>query len=447
MPIPLPAHNTAFGDRHQDGARPEVRFYFDLVCPYAYLASVRLPEWAERLSARLDYRPILLGGVLKTLGADPTSDALAKQAMTRLDLARWAEHVGVPLVFPAEHPRRTVEAMRLLTWVPKLAVPRLAAALFRAYWVDGLDVANIDVLLDVAESVGLSRGEAQKGLLDAAISQQLRRNTDAAVSDGVFGVPTFVVEGEHGPRLFFGQDRLHFVEAAVRAHPLHSAEAVARNPESSTDAQSPIVANQARKVTFIYDLSSPYAYLASTQIEKVARKCGAEVEFFPILLGGLFRSLGVPLVPFSTYSDGKRRHLLEDLTRWAYHYDVTFHFPSRFPMNTMTALRLLLLSGDKISALTHEFFRLYWACDQDLSDPQVIEQALQTVGLPLDLLQRTGEPDIKAKLAANTKQAEEWGCFGVPSFRVAQHHGPAELFFGQDRLLFVEKALCKGAVL
>jgi 2-hydroxychromene-2-carboxylate isomerase len=204
------------------------------------------------------------------------------------------------------------------------------------------------------------------------------------------------------------------------------------------------VANAARKVTFVYDFASPFAYLASTQIEQLAARCGAEVEFFPILLGGLFRSIGTPLVPISTYPEGKRRHSLDDMSRWAHHYGASFHFPSRFPMNTVTALRLALLAGDKISSLSHALFRLYWVEDQDLGDPQVLERALLEARLPKDLLDRVGDAEVKAKLLANTKQAEEWGCFGVPSFRVAQHHGEPELFFGQDRLLFVEKALRRG---
>ena len=207
---------------------------------------------------------------------------------------------------------------------------------------------------------------------------------------------------------------------------------------------SALVANQARKLTFVYDFSSPFAYLASTQVESLAADCGAEVEFFPILLGGLFRSIGTPLVPISTYPESKRRHSLDDMSRWAHHYGVSFHFPSRFPMNTVTALRLALLAGDKIAPLTQVLFRLYWVGDQDLGDVQVLERALGEVGLDPGLLLRVGEPAVKAKLLANTKQAEAWGCFGVPSFLVAQHHGEPELFFGQDRLCLVEKALRRG---
>lgn len=441
MGTPLAAPNSSFGDRHQGGARPEVRFYFDIVCPYAYLASKQLPELTERLGARIDWRPILLSGVLKSLGSLGTATSEAKQALTRRDLARFCDHLGVELRFPAEHPRRTVEAMRLLTWASPMTVPALAQALFQAYWVSGLDIADPEVLLSIAQSIGLSSAEA--GLQSPAISQKLRHKTGEAVSAGVFGVPTFIVDGESGSRLFFGQDRLHFVEAALRSHPLQNH--VHGQPGPTVGISERHVANQARKATFVFDLSSPYAYLASTQMDQLSRACGVQIEFFPIFLGGLFRSLGTPLVPVMTFSENKRRHLVEDLSRWAHHYSVPFHFPSRFPVNTLTALRLLTLAGDRTGPLAHELFSRYWVGDQDLADPQVLEQGLAAVGLSPNLLDQVGDPEVKATLMANTKQAEEWGCFGVPSFLVPQPHGPPELFFGQDRLLFVEQALRKNA--
>ena len=129
MRIPLPAINTAFGSGHKGRVVPEVRFYFDIVCPYAYLASLQLPALCAQLGARIDYRPILLGGVLKALGSEPSGATPARQASTRLDLARWAEHLEVPLQFPASHPQRTVSAMRLLCWAPGEARAELAAAL------------------------------------------------------------------------------------------------------------------------------------------------------------------------------------------------------------------------------------------------------------------------------------------------------------------------------
>ena len=267
-------------------------------------------------------------------------------------------------------------------------------------------------------------------------------------------MPTDEDEGNSGPRLFFGQDRLHFVEEALRNHPHSQAqdgdemgssaaatdEAAKQESLVSAHAEAE-VANEARRVTFFYDFASPFAYLASTQIEQLAQRCGAVVEWSPILLGGLFRSIGTPMVPIAGYPESKRRHSMEDMSRWARHYGEPFHFPSRFPMSTVTALRLALLAGDRIAPLSQALFQAYWTGDEDLEDPLVLEKALDRAGLPRALLDRVGEAAVKERLRQNTEEAERLGVFGVPSFLVAQHHGPPQLFFGQDRLHFVEKAL------
>lgn len=458
MRIPLPAINTAFGSGQKGRVVPEVRFYFDIVCPYAYLASQLLPPLCARLGAHIDYRPILLGGVLKALGSEPSGASAARQASTRLDLLRWAEHLEVPLRFPASHPQRTVSAMRLLCWAPGEARPELAAALYRAYWVEGRDLNDPAELGSIAQSVGLPAADAVAGLASPAAALQLRQRTDEALEAGVFGVPTFIVDSHSGPRLFFGQDRLHFVEEALRHHPHAELAAQPAPPPSplaltwdpgqhvaaATLPPACPVANQAREVTFVYDFASPFAYLASTQIEALAARCGAEVKWQPILLGGLFRSIGTPNVPLSTYPAAKRRHSLDDMARWAHYYDQPFHFPSRFPMVTVTALRLCLLAPERIAELSRALFRAYWVGDADLNDPAVLEEALTEAGLPTELLARVSEPEVKQRLQESTAAAERAGVFGVPSFLVPQASGPPALYFGQDRLLFVERALRRG---
>src|SRR5262249_43042857 len=117
--------------------RMELIFYYDVVCPYAYLASTRIEALARRVNVPLRWKPILLGGVFKAIGRDETPLPAPKARLNLLDIRRQAEDLGVPLEMPADHPRRTVAAMRLLHCVDGEARVRLTHALYRAYWVEG----------------------------------------------------------------------------------------------------------------------------------------------------------------------------------------------------------------------------------------------------------------------------------------------------------------------
>ncbi len=195
-----------------------VDFYFDVVCPYAYLAHTQIESVCEKAGLAPRWVPILLGGLFRELGvgAGPAASMPAVKArQNALDMHRWAEHWDVPLTLPPGHPRRTVLAMRAITAAGD--VPRAAGALFRRYWRDGLDVADESVVRDALDAAGFDGARVLAQANEDATKQALRDNTNAAKEAGVFGVPTFVVHHpERGPALVWGQDRLHFLEVAAR---------------------------------------------------------------------------------------------------------------------------------------------------------------------------------------------------------------------------------------
>ncbi len=193
-----------------------------------------------------------------------------------------------------------------------------------------------------------------------------------------------------------------------------------------------------RRVIFYFDLASPFAYLASTQIERVAAARRAAVDWRPILVGGLFKKVGTPNVPLLAMSEPRRRYQMRDLLHWADHFRVPFQWPTRFPMNTVAALRLILAADEPARVpLTHALFRAYWAEDRDLADRAVLAAAARGLGLDGDaLVARTADPAIKQRLHDLTDEAERAGAFGVPTFAVGD-----ELFWGQDRLDLVADAL------
>lgn len=185
-----------------------------------------------------------------------------------------------------------------------------------------------------------------------------------------------------------------------------------------------------------FDYSSPYSYLASTQVEALAARTGATLVWRPFLLGGLFKLIEGPDVPMNTWPAAKRLHAVRDMERWAEAYGVPFRFPARFPMSTLTALRVALSAPEHLVPWTHAVYRAYWAEDRDISDPAELARIAESVGLPADILARTGDPAVKEALKAVTLEARDKGLFGAPSFVVGDL-----VFWGQDRLCFVEKAL------
>jgi 2-hydroxychromene-2-carboxylate isomerase len=192
----------------------EVEIWFDVVCPYAYLASTQIDSVAARAGARVRWEPMLLGGVFRAIGQgnDPNQTmSEAKRLHTARDLERWSEHFGVPLRRPASHPRRTVLAMRAICAAPDEQRVSAIHALFAAYWARGEDVSDPKVVIAALDAAGLDGAGLLARADDAAIKDDLRVRTDRAVEKGIFGVPTMFVEGE----MFWGQDRLDWVERAL----------------------------------------------------------------------------------------------------------------------------------------------------------------------------------------------------------------------------------------
>ena len=393
-------------------------FWFDYSCPYAYLGSETVEALARRAGAEFTWRPFLLGGVFRAVGTPQKLSATLsapKAAHNAADLLRWAELEGVPLRMPEGHPLRTVEALRatLLTGCD----PKVIHGFFRAYWEHGEAISSEPTLRRVLAEAGHDPAAILPRLSDA--KDELVRRTDEALDKGVFGAPAYVVDGE----LFWGQDRMHLVEAQLtgRAVPLPGAPSVAAPPSTP------------RTLEVFFDFSSPFAYLGAGQVEALAARTGAQVVWRPLLLGGLFRSIGQADVPLFTFSEAKQRFVGRDLERWAAYWGVPFRFPTRFPISSVKALRAYLaLPEARRGAFRDAVFRAYWAEDRDIADDAVLRE------LAGGSLEGSEALEIKHALRAATEEAAGRGVFGVPTFVV-----DGELFWGQDRLGLVERALVR----
>lgn len=192
----------------------KLEFFFDVVSPTAYLAWTQLPGLIERTGAELVYRPFFLGGVMAATGNRPPGTVEAKGKWMNADLARFAARYNMPFVFNPSFPMNTLPIMRAaMTWKDREDFEAFLAAVFKAVWADQKAIAEEDVLTAVLESSGLDANAFWSAAKDPANKEALKANTEEAVARGVFGAPTFFVGGE----MHFGQDRLDFVEEALKA--------------------------------------------------------------------------------------------------------------------------------------------------------------------------------------------------------------------------------------
>jgi 2-hydroxychromene-2-carboxylate isomerase len=170
------------------------------------------------------------------------------------------------------------------------------------------------------------------------------------------------------------------------------------------------------------------------------QRTGAELVYRPFLLGGVMKASG-NAPPFTVPNKG--RYVGRDVNRWARRYGVELGSNPHFPVNTVLAMRaaVALLSGDADPAVFRAYhdaaFRAMWIEGADLADEGVVRDLVGKAGGDADaLIARCGQAEVKDALRANTDEAVERGAFGAPSFFVGD-----ELFFGNDRLDFVEEAL------
>ncbi len=194
-----------------------VEFLFDVVSPTAYLAYKRLPEIAERTGATIKWTPVFLGGIMKGSGNVPPGTVPAKGEYMEHDLVRCAARYDIPFTFNHHFPVNTLmlqrAAVAVLDEQGEDAFRRLIDACFEAMWVEGKDLGDPDVVAEVLAEAGFDPNELVARASDPAIKEKLKDNTDGAVERGAFGAPTFFV----GNEMYFGQDRLDYVEDALAA--------------------------------------------------------------------------------------------------------------------------------------------------------------------------------------------------------------------------------------
>ena len=195
-----------------------------------------------------------------------------------------------------------------------------------------------------------------------------------------------------------------------------------------------------------FDFSCPYAYLASRRAPHIARAAGVELDWRPMLLGGVFRGTGAGDGPMATLGPAKAIHNARDMHRWAEIFGVPFRLPDAHPMRTVRALRTLLaLPHSRWPAAIEAIYAAYWQRAEDITSDAVIAAALGNAGVSeADIstaLGRADDPAIKDELRRRTDEAIELGIFGAPAWVVRRPERPPILIWGQDRMPWVDAVL------
>ncbi len=421
-----------------------LELWFDFSCPYAYLASRRAPHIARAFGLPLSWRPMLLGGVFRGTGAADGPMAtlgVAKATHNARDMHRWAEIFGAPFELPAAHPMRTVRALRTLLALPHSRWPGAIEAIYAAYWQRAEDITADPVIGNALARGGVPGSEISEALRradDPVIKDDLRQRTDEAIALGIFGAPAWIIRRDAAsPVLVWGQDRMPWVDAVLAGwDPDHEAPPAGARPFGAAHAFS-----SPSTLDVYFDVSSPFSYLALTQLSSLARGTGVTPRLVPILVGALFRDIGQVDVPLFAMPAAKSRYVGLEMSRWARWWGVPFTQPSKFPQRTVTAQRLCILAAQKDPTdglvLAETLGRAMWAEQRDLEDDATLRELLKACGMPSEWVERTRDADVKGALVDNTARAKAAGVFGVPTFIVDETF----LFWGQDRLELVMRAL------
>ena len=183
---------------------------------------------------------------------------------------------------------------------------------------------------------------------------------------------------------------------------------------------------------FYFDISSPWTYLAFSRVENIAEKCGVDIDWRPILVGGVFNSVNETVYEQRANPHPvKGRYYVKDLQDWAHFCGIEIGAPPVFPVRAVNLMRAALVALDAgcLPDFSRSAFHAYWGELRDVSQPEELAQICTGVGLdPNDVAEKINSDDIKGRLRTNTEELVARGGFGSPTMFI----NGSDMYFGND---------------
>jgi 2-hydroxychromene-2-carboxylate isomerase len=195
-----------------------IEFFFDFSSPYSYLACEQIEALAARHGRGVAYQPVLLGAAFRVSGQRPLTEIPVKGDYSRRDFARSARFAGLPFAMPEPFPISTVQAARAFEVLRAQSAERardFVQRAFRAYFVQGRNLADVEVLHAVLVESGADATRVLEETALPQIKEQLKLAVESAIARGVFGAPFFFIDDEP----FWGHDRLPQMERWLASGP------------------------------------------------------------------------------------------------------------------------------------------------------------------------------------------------------------------------------------
>jgi 2-hydroxychromene-2-carboxylate isomerase len=197
-------------------------------------------------------------------------------------------------------------------------------------------------------------------------------------------------------------------------------------------------------IDYYASLNSPWTHLGAARIEAMAMAHGASLRIYPVDFGTIFANSGG--LPLPRRSPQRQAYRLQELRRWREHLGVPIniqpkHFPASEAQSASCVIALRETMGDQPAIkLAHAVLKAVWQDEKDPGDSATLAELIKGVGLDADAVMQLGaDPKWEERRKADTQAALDRGVFGAPSYVIGD-----EIFWGQDRLPFVERRLARG---